>query len=148
MVTTKKLIEKRVAYLACSLCLHPDHSFIMLLINALQLDLKSENYLEASGAFACLAVAHHLSAFSLFHWPNAHAESAQIATCRDRSKSRDRNRAVVLTNKQASMALVVVCKLVNAETIPALLPLIVTQLEHKYAARCATRMFRNAGFYS
>ncbi len=46
MVSEKKLLEKRVGYLAISLTLHPDHSFMLLLVNSLQSDLRSDNFLE------------------------------------------------------------------------------------------------------
>ena len=74
---SRALLEKRVGYLAVTLTLHKDHTFMLLLINTIQQDLKSDNYLEAS------------------------------------------------------MALTVVSKLVNAETIPAVLPLVVKLLDHK-----------------
>jgi len=77
MTHSRSLLEKRVGYLAVSLTLHPDHSFMLLLINTLQQDLRSDNWLEAS------------------------------------------------------MALTVVAKLLNAETIPAILPLVVKLLDHK-----------------
>jgi AP-4 complex subunit epsilon-1 len=79
MVSTKDLMMKRVGYLGCSLTLHQDHQFMLLLVNTLQTDLKSDNYLE---------------------------------TC---------------------MALMVIAKLVNAELIPVLLPLVVKTLEHAQA---------------
>mmetsp|Transcript_37052 Transcript_37052/g.72769 ORF Transcript_37052/g.72769 Transcript_37052/m.72769 type:complete len:1154 (+) Transcript_37052:39-3500(+) len=79
MVKNKSLVEKRVGYLAVSLTLHKDHSFMLLLVNSLQQDLQSENFLEVS------------------------------------------------------MALTVVCKLVNAETMNILMPLVVKALEHKQA---------------
>lgn len=77
MAHSRALLEKRVGYLAVSLTLHKDHSFMLLLINTMQQDLKSDNYLEVS------------------------------------------------------MALTAVAKLVNIETIPAILPLVVKLLEHK-----------------
>lgn len=80
MVSEKNLLEKRVGYLCVSLCLHSEHEFMYLLINSIQNDLRSDNYLEVC------------------------------------------------------MSLIVVCKLVNAETIPAVLPLVTKLLEHKQAA--------------
>ena len=80
MAHSRNLLEKRVGYLAVSLTLHKDHTFMLLLINTIQQDLKSDNYLEAS------------------------------------------------------MALTVVCKLVNTETIPAVLPLVVKLLDHREGA--------------
>lgn len=62
-----------------SLCLHKDHSFIVLLINSLQSDLRSDNFLEVS------------------------------------------------------VGLSVVCKLINEETIPAVLPLVIKCLDHRQA---------------
>lgn len=77
MAHHRSLLEKRVGYLAVTLTIHKDHSFMLLLINTLQQDLKSDNYLLVS------------------------------------------------------MALTVVAKLVNTETIPAILPLVVKLLDHK-----------------
>ena len=75
----KSLMEKRVGYLAVSLCLHAGHELMLLLINTIQQDLRSDNFLEVS------------------------------------------------------MALIVVGRLVNAETLPALLPLVIKALEHAQA---------------
>lgn len=50
MVSEKKLLEKRVGYLAVCLVLHPQHEFMLLLVNSLQIDLKSDNFLEVSMA--------------------------------------------------------------------------------------------------
>lgn len=79
MVHSNRLMEKRVGYLIVSLVLHADHSFMLLLVNSLQSDLKSDNFLEVS------------------------------------------------------MALSVVCRLINVETIPAVLPLVIPLLDHKQA---------------
>lgn len=42
----KNLVEKRVGYLACCLCLHMDHQLMLLLINTIQKDLSSDVFLE------------------------------------------------------------------------------------------------------
>eukprot|EP00467_Chlorarachnion_reptans_P021737 CAMPEP_0114488962 /NCGR_PEP_ID=MMETSP0109-20121206/1622_1 /TAXON_ID=29199 /ORGANISM="Chlorarachnion reptans, Strain CCCM449" /LENGTH=1192 /DNA_ID=CAMNT_0001665415 /DNA_START=494 /DNA_END=4072 /DNA_ORIENTATION=- len=47
---TKNLIEKRVGYLACCLCLHKDHQLMLLLVSTIQKDLNSDNFLEVSMA--------------------------------------------------------------------------------------------------
>ena len=77
MTHEKTLLEKRAGYLAVSLVMHPDHELMLLLINTLQLDLKSDNHLEVA------------------------------------------------------MALIVSSKLLNAETLPALLPHVVKILDHQ-----------------
>eukprot|EP01084_Bolivina_argentea_P253763 426391_1 len=69
-------IDKRIGYLACSLCLHKDHELMLLLIGGLQTDLQSQNKLEIS------------------------------------------------------TALTVSCKLINNDTIPAILPLVNKLLNH------------------
>lgn len=48
MMQARTLVDKRVGYLACSLVLHPDHSFVLLIIGSIQRDLKSEIYLEVT----------------------------------------------------------------------------------------------------
>ena len=52
---SSNLAEKRVAYLAASLCLPPKHDFRMMLVNSLQRDLRSENVLECSIALSACA---------------------------------------------------------------------------------------------
>jgi len=74
-----KLQDKRVGYLACSLCLHKDHELMLLLVGGLQTDLQSQNQLE-------------------------------VAT-----------------------ALTVACKLINEDTIPAVLALVSRLLSHSEA---------------
>jgi AP-4 complex subunit epsilon-1 len=46
MMQARTLVDKRVGYLACSLVLHADHPFVLLIIGSIQRDLKSEVYLE------------------------------------------------------------------------------------------------------
>lgn len=47
-VIDKNLLYKRVGYLSCSLFLHQDHEFMLLMINSIQSDLQSDNWLEVS----------------------------------------------------------------------------------------------------
>jgi AP-4 complex subunit epsilon-1 len=75
----ENMAQRRVGYLACTLCLHPKHELMLLLVGRLQNDLKSNNHL------------------------------------------------VVAT------ALIVVTKLINVDTIPALLPSVVELLDHPQA---------------
>ncbi|KAJ1625757.1 Clathrin/coatomer adaptor, adaptin-like protein [Pavlovales sp. CCMP2436] len=49
------LLCKRVGYLACSLCLHPEHELITLLVNTIRRDLKSSNHLEACAALIAVS---------------------------------------------------------------------------------------------
>ena len=51
MVSQKDLLLKRVGYLGCSLTLHQDHQFMLLLVNTILSDLRSDNYLEVSRDF-------------------------------------------------------------------------------------------------
>eukprot|EP01084_Bolivina_argentea_P070780 128709_1 len=74
-----KLVDKRVGYMACSLCLHKDHELMLLLVGGLQTDLQSQNQLEVS------------------------------------------------------TALIASCKLINSDTIPAILPLVNKLLNHSEA---------------
>jgi AP-4 complex subunit epsilon-1 len=76
MTQASGLPEKRIGYLAVGLVLHEDHELIILLVNTIQRDLKSSNYLEVCAALGA------------------------------------------------------VCKLMNAETIPAVLPQVVELLSH------------------
>lgn len=49
-----KLIDKRIAYLGVCLCLQPEDELIFLMINTMQRDLKSQNFLEVCTALhAC-----------------------------------------------------------------------------------------------
>merc|ERR1719285_477786 len=74
-----KLSQKRVGYLACTLCLHKEHELMLLLVGGLQTDLQSANMLEVG------------------------------------------------------TALTVLCKLVNNDTVPAVLPLVLKLVDHKEA---------------
>eukprot|EP01071_Lankesteria_metandrocarpae_P001176 Lankesteria_metandrocarpae@DN1344_c0_g1_i1.p1 len=51
----KDLRSKKVGYLACSLCLNSNHEFLLLLINTVQRDLSSPNFLEVSAALSAVA---------------------------------------------------------------------------------------------
>jgi len=79
LTRASKLVDKRVGYMACSLCLHKDHELMLLLVGGLQTDLQSQNQLE-------------------------------VAT-----------------------ALILSCKLINEDTIPAVLPLVDKLLNHSEA---------------
>ena len=46
----KNLIQKRTGYLCASLVLAPSHEFRFMLVNVMQTDMASSNYLEAWGA--------------------------------------------------------------------------------------------------
>ncbi|KAL0242657.1 hypothetical protein GEMRC1_005220 [Eukaryota sp. GEM-RC1] len=52
LTQSPSLIHKRLGYLVCSLCLHPDHDLLVLLVNSLQRDLKSKNPLVIAFALA------------------------------------------------------------------------------------------------
>ncbi|KAF0548392.1 AP-4 complex subunit epsilon [Gigaspora margarita] len=52
--SAKGLWDKRIGYLACSLFLHETHELSIMLINTLQKDLKSSNYLEVCAALTAL----------------------------------------------------------------------------------------------
>ncbi|RIA93751.1 armadillo-type protein [Glomus cerebriforme] len=52
--SAKGLWEKRVGYLACSLFLHETHELSIMLINTIQKDLRSSNYLEVCAALTAL----------------------------------------------------------------------------------------------
>jgi hypothetical protein len=44
----KSLMEKRVGFLTVSLCLHAGHELMLLLINTIQQDLRSDNFHHSS----------------------------------------------------------------------------------------------------
>lgn len=46
LTASTNLLQKRVGYLASSLTLSPDNDFRMMLVNQMQRDLKSDNFLE------------------------------------------------------------------------------------------------------
>lgn len=46
LTRARKLVDKRVGYMSCSLCLHKDHELMLLLVGGLQTDLQSQNQLE------------------------------------------------------------------------------------------------------
>ena len=50
MANSKMILEKRMGYLAVCLVLNPEHSFMLLLINTIQKDLRSDNPLDVSMA--------------------------------------------------------------------------------------------------
>ncbi|KAH6783531.1 Adaptin family protein [Perilla frutescens var. hirtella] len=80
MTHDESLLLKRTGYLAVTLFLNEDHDLIILIVNTIQKDLKSDNYLVVSAALSA------------------------------------------------------VCKLINEETIPAVLPQVVELLGHQKEA--------------
>lgn len=52
-------LDKRVGYLACTLFLQRNHELGIMLINTLQRDLKSQNYLDVCAALNAIAYLHH-----------------------------------------------------------------------------------------
>ncbi|KAJ1448885.1 adaptin N terminal region-domain-containing protein [Pelagophyceae sp. CCMP2097] len=54
LAASKNLIQKRVGYLCSGLCLSPAHEFRFMLVNQLQQDMKSANYLEAGAALSAI----------------------------------------------------------------------------------------------
>ncbi|SBS84650.1 AP-4 complex subunit epsilon, putative [Plasmodium ovale curtisi] len=50
----KNILCKRTGYLSCNLFLHKDHELMLLLINTIQKDLKSDNHLEIWAALNCV----------------------------------------------------------------------------------------------
>ena len=51
----KNLIQKRTGYLCASLVLAPSHEFRFMLVNVMQTDMASSNYLEAWGALSAIS---------------------------------------------------------------------------------------------
>lgn len=76
LTQSSDILDKRIGYLSVGLFLHENHELIILLINTIQRDLKSSNFLDVCAALAAA------------------------------------------------------CKLLNAETIPAVLPMVVDLLAH------------------
>jgi len=52
LAASKNLIQKRVGYLCSGLCLSPDHEFRFMLVNQLQQDMTSANFLEVAAALS------------------------------------------------------------------------------------------------
>ncbi|CAD2098081.1 AP-4 complex subunit epsilon, putative [Plasmodium vinckei] len=50
----KNILCKRTGYLSCNLFLNKDHELMLLLINTIQKDLKSDNHLEVWAALNCV----------------------------------------------------------------------------------------------
>jgi len=58
LAASKNLVQKRVGYLCSGLCLSPSHEFRFMLVNQLQQDMASANFLEVAGALtACMRLA-------------------------------------------------------------------------------------------
>ena len=51
--------DKRVGYLACTLFIKEDNELGIMLINTLQRDLKSQNYLDQCAALNAICYLHH-----------------------------------------------------------------------------------------
>jgi len=54
MTQRSELLLKKVGYLAVTLLLRPDHELMILLVNTVQRDLVSDNFLEVSAALSAL----------------------------------------------------------------------------------------------
>eukprot|EP00301_Raphidiophrys_heterophryoidea_P027637 c9748_g2_i1.p1 GENE.c9748_g2_i1~~c9748_g2_i1.p1 ORF type:complete len:1190 (+),score=344.76 c9748_g2_i1:202-3570(+) len=54
MTQQSTLIEKRVGYLSVMCTLHADHELMILLINTIQKDLRSSNFMEVCAALTCV----------------------------------------------------------------------------------------------
>jgi AP-4 complex subunit epsilon-1 len=54
LCASTNIAQKRVGYLAASLCLAPSHEFRFMLVNQLQRDMNSTNHLEACAALAAV----------------------------------------------------------------------------------------------
>ncbi|XP_053991253.1 uncharacterized protein LOC128883185 isoform X2 [Hylaeus volcanicus] len=54
LTQTRNLLCKKVGYLFCSLFLNSQQELLLLLINSLQKDLQSSNYMEVDAALSCL----------------------------------------------------------------------------------------------
>lgn len=52
LAASKNLVQKRVGYLCSGLCLAPSHEFRFMLVNQLQQDMASANYLEVAAALS------------------------------------------------------------------------------------------------
>lgn len=44
------IINKKAGYITAALCIPPDHEFRFMIVNRLQMDLQSKNYLEVATA--------------------------------------------------------------------------------------------------
>ncbi|KAJ8609184.1 hypothetical protein CTAYLR_008415 [Chrysophaeum taylorii] len=54
LAASKNLVQKRVGYLCSGLCLSPSHEFRFMLVNQLQQDMASANYLEVAAALSAM----------------------------------------------------------------------------------------------
>eukprot|EP00635_Sarcinochrysidales_sp_CCMP3193_P006940 CAMPEP_0118898710 /NCGR_PEP_ID=MMETSP1166-20130328/5585_1 /TAXON_ID=1104430 /ORGANISM="Chrysoreinhardia sp, Strain CCMP3193" /LENGTH=757 /DNA_ID=CAMNT_0006837821 /DNA_START=108 /DNA_END=2378 /DNA_ORIENTATION=+ len=52
LAASKNLVQKRVGYLCSGLCLSPSHEFRFMLVNQLQQDMASANYLEVAASLS------------------------------------------------------------------------------------------------
>jgi len=52
LAASKNLVQKRVGYLCSGLCLAPTHEFRFMLVNQLQQDMASANYLEVAASLS------------------------------------------------------------------------------------------------
>ncbi|KAL0221871.1 hypothetical protein RCL1_001725 [Eukaryota sp. TZLM3-RCL] len=48
LTQSESVLHKRLGYLVCSLCLHPDHDLLVLLVNSIQRDLRSRDHIVVS----------------------------------------------------------------------------------------------------
>eukprot|EP01035_Chromulina_nebulosa_P027233 gene27233-35774_t len=54
LCASTSIMQKRAGYLAASLCLSPDHEFRFMLVNQIQRDMKSSNFLEVCAALSAV----------------------------------------------------------------------------------------------
>lgn len=59
LASDKNILCKRTAYTICGICLKPDDELVLLLINTIQKDLASSDYIEVGAALNYCSQAVH-----------------------------------------------------------------------------------------